>query len=293
MAEEEKITEIDTENVPAAEEITVEAADNSKTSEVTVEDGIEQLRRRLEEAEVRAREAETRAHQAETVARNASYSVDEANLHVVNSVLDNLRREGDILKANYRAAMAASDFERAADFQEAMSVNANKLFQLENGKQELEAKQKVAPRHADPVEAFAAQLSPRSAEWVRRNPQCVTDPRLHQKMVAAHNLAIADGYTADTDDYFSFVESTLKLNRGRATQQDEPEQTESALSAAAAPKQRRAVAPAAAPVSRESTSRSNVVRLSEQEREMASMMKMTDQEYAKHKLALQKEGKLH
>ena len=287
MAEENKTEEIEVKNEPAVEEVTVEAAEKPQTGELAAEDGIDQLRRKLEEAEARARQAETRASQAEMAARNASHAADEANYHVVNSVLDNLRREGEILKANYRAAMASSDFERAADFQEAMSVNANKLFQLENGRMELKAKQK------DPVEAFAAQLSPRSADWVRRNPQCVTDPRLHQKMIAAHNLAMADGYAADTDDYFAFVENTLQLNRAKSVPQAEPEQSDSALSAASAPKQRRSAAPAAAPVSRESTSRSNVVRLSEQEREMAAMMKMTDQEYAKHKLALQKEGKLH
>jgi phage I-like protein len=36
-----------------------------------------------------------------------------------------------------------------------------------------------------------------------------------------------------------------------------------------------------------------VVRLSKDEREMAQMMGMTDQEYAKNKLALVKEGKLN
>ena len=52
--------------------------------------------------------------------------------------------------------------------------------------------------------------------------------------------------------------------------------------------------PAAAPVSRQSSSdRQTVVRLSAEEREMASMMKMTPEEYGKEKLKLKREGKIH
>ena len=106
-----------------------------------------------------------------------------------------------------------------------------------------------------------------------------------QKMIAAHNLAIADGHRADTDDYFSAVEETLKINR-------KVEQNESALSSASEPARRRESAPAAAPVSREGT-RTNVVRLTEAQKEMAAMMKMTPQEYAQNLVALKKEGKIH
>ena len=55
-------------------------------------------------------------------------------------------------------------------------------------------------------------------------------------------------------------------------------------------------APPAAPVSRSGNgtgSSPNVVRLTSAEREIASMMGMTDKEYAKNKVALQKEGKLN
>jgi hypothetical protein len=158
---------------------------------------------------------------------------------------------------------------------------------LENGKVALESK----PRHvnADPVEQFASQLSPRSADWVRRNPQCVTDSRLQQKMIAAHNLAIADGYSADTDDYFDFVEQTIGLKRAKREESRQEEDTP--LSSASKPMQRQA-APPAAPANQGGTTRSNVVRLTRAEADTAKMLGMTDQEYAKHKIALQKEGKL-
>ena len=128
----------------------------------------------------------------------------------MTSAIDQIKRESEILKANYRAAMANNDYDEAAETQQAMSINAARLLQLENGKAAMEARprevQPVQRTTEDPVELFAQQLSPRSATWVRRNPQCVTDPRLNQKMIAAHNLAVADGYEPDSDDYFSFVE---------------------------------------------------------------------------------------
>ena len=166
-------------------------------------------------------------------------------------------------------------------------------MQLEQGKTALENAPKSNPAAvapiSDPVEALASQLSPRSAAWVRSNPQYARDSRLYAKMIAAHNLIVADGISPDTDEYFEAVESILTPRRTPSAQAaDDP------MSAAAKPVERRS-APASAPVSRTGTpgSRPNVVRLTAAEREMASMMGMTDQEYAKNKLALQREGKLN
>mgnify|MGYP003338451497 CR=1 FL=1 len=145
------------------------------------------------------------------------------------------------------------------------------------------------PRPVDPVEALASQMSPRSAEWIRRNSNFVRDPRLYQKMIAAHNLAVADGYAPDTDDYFGVIEDTLKIgHRVNIDQDDDP------MSGAARVTQRRS-APPAAPVSRGgggTGSRSNEVRLSREERETARDLGMTEKEYARNKMLLKQEGRL-
>ena len=122
---------------------------------------------------------------------------------------------------------------------------------------------------------------------MRRNPQFATDNRLYQKMLAAHNLAVADGIDPDTDDYFASIEDTLRI-RSRNEYED-------ATSSAAKPLQRRS-APPAAPVSRSGTptgTRPNRVTLTAEEREMASMMGMTPEEYGRNKLALKKEGRMN
>lgn len=175
-------------------------------------------------------------------------------------------------------------------------MNSAKLMELERGRAHMENAPKIAPppppRMEDPVEALASQLSPRSADWVRRNPQCVTDQRMFQKMIAAHNLAIADGYTPDSDDYFGMIEDTLKINRRAAVEADNDDDP---MAGAAKVTQRRS-SPPAAPVSRNGNgtgSRTNSVRLTSAEKEMARDIGMTEEDYARNKIRLQKEGRLN
>lgn len=63
---------------------------------------------------------------------------------------------------------------------------------------------------ADPVEAVASSLSPRSAAWIRAHPECVTDKKLNARMMAAHNLAIAEEIELDSDEYFERIEKGIK-----------------------------------------------------------------------------------
>jgi hypothetical protein len=172
-----------------------------------------------------------------------------------------------------------------------------KLLQLENGRAALQEQAKNPRMHPqqipayDPVETLASQLSPRSAAWVRAHPEFARNERLTQKMIAAHNLVTADGMQPDTDEYFESVERILGVQAPAAS----TAAAEAPMSAASAPTQRRS-SPAAAPVSRSGTGTGggspNVVRLSAQEREMAQMMGMSAEEYARNKLALIKDGKL-
>ena len=256
---------------------------------ISAEDGVEELRRRLDVERKGREEAEYRAQQATSQVQQARSEVDSSNLQLVRTAIDTMTREGAILKENYKQAMAAGDYDSAAEYQEAMADARAKLLQLENGMSAMEAQLKQAPRpvqHADPVEQLASQLSGPSAAWVRAHPEYARTPRLTQKMIAAHNLVTADGIASDTPEYFASVEKVLGI--GAPVEED-------ALSSASAPAQRRS-APAAAPVSRTGTAtgtRPNIVRLSAEEREMASMMGMTPEDYARNKVALKREGKLH
>jgi len=297
MAKDQEQIEIDVDMVeekPKDDEIEiVKAEETPERKGIEPEEGLESLRAQLEREKAARIEAEKRAQQHSESAAKAKNEVQDSNLHLVNNAIETVKQNTSILHSQYAEAMSLNDYMRAAEIQTAMSTNSAKLLQLEQGKQALESTPKAAPERvapSDPVEALAAQLSPRSADWVRRNPQCVTDARMYQKMVAAHNLAMADGHTADSDDYFSAIEDTLRINR-----KDPVIQQGDAMADSAKVTQRRS-APPAAPVSRSGNgtgSSPNVVRLTSAEREIASMMGMTDKEYAKNKVALQREGKLN
>lgn len=292
---------IDDKKTENAEEIVVKSEENKTEAsheEPSVEDTLKKLRETLEIEKNARYDAERRAREQTQLAQTSKKQVDDSNLTLVSNALNTIKRESEILKANYRAALSNNDYDAAAEAQEQMSLNAAKLLQLENGKAAMEAELKQPQpvremaRNIDPVEAFASQLSPRSADWVRQNPQFVTNPRLNQKMIAAHNLALADEIPADTDEYFSFVESLLKP---KSTQSRAETQSESAFSSASTATQRRS-SPPAAPVSRSGTAdgkKTTSVTLTSAEKEMAEMMGMSHTDYAKHKLALQREGKLN
>lgn len=273
------------------DEVEVEKAEQEEVEDPSV--ALANLKKQLEDERQARFEAEKRARAEAERARQAYSDVEDTNLQLINSAISTVQRDIDLMKDKYAESMAVGDYNKAAELQAAMSSNAAKLLQLENGKSALEAKAKEASvrgqeRYSDPVEAFASQLSPKSADWVRKHPQFVTDSRLNQKMIAAHNLAMADGYEADSDDYFAAIEETLKI---RKQPQREVEDTSgSPLSSASKPAQR-SVQPPPAPV-RGGGTRSNVVRLTRAEAEIAKTFGMTEQEYAKHKLALEKEGKL-
>jgi hypothetical protein len=247
------------------------------------------LKRQIEAERAGRQAAEQKLHQANREVHRSRSEVDETNLQLVVNAIDTVSRDQELMKQAHTYAMQNGDFARATELQSEMSANSAKLLQLENGKQAMEnAPRQPEPQMppADPVEAFAAQLSPRSADWVRNHPEFVRDPRLNAKMIAAHNLAVADGIPTDTDDYFAAIEETLKVT-------PKPAQGDSDDSYAAKVVQRRDAAPAAAPANRGNQSRStNVVRLSAAEREMAEMMGMKPEDYAKNKVALKKEGKI-
>jgi len=258
---------------------------------VSNDEALEALRLQLGREQQRREAAERAAREASEAAFQAQNNVHDSNLSMVINAIDTVKQNGAILKANYRDAMAVGDFDRAADIQEEMAASAARLLQLEQGRQALESSPKpsrqeyVAP---DPVETLASQLTPRSADWVRRHPEYATDTRLYQRMLAAHNLVTTDGINADTDEYFDGVERILGIRQSASNQ-------ESSMSSASAPVSRRS-SPPAAPVTRSGSAtgaRSNVVHLTAAEREMASMMGMTEKEYAQNKLALKREGKLN
>lgn len=265
----------------------VEVEDGSQPeTQEDVGEVIERLKRDLERERQARIEADRRVQAAAVEVHSARNDVEDSNLRLIETAIDTVERDNAILKAEYQRALAQQDFARAAEITESMQQNTVKLQQLSNGREALRSRPKEAPpapRSADPVEAFASQLTPQSADWVRSHPEYVRDPKLNRRMIAAHELAVTDGIAPDTPEYFASIERTLGISKAaKASPSDTAAQVVS----------RRDSAPAAAPVNRESTSRTNVVRLTAAEREIAELSGLTPEQYAKQKLALQREGKI-
>ena len=273
------------------DDITLELseADAIEAAEAEEPEYIMSLRDQLAAEKAGRQAAEQKLHQAAREIHHARGEVEETNLQLVVNAIDTVNRDIELLSQAHTYALQSGDFDRATKIQREMSANEAKQLQLNNGREAMES----APRPPEPqlppvdtVEDFASRLSPRSADWVRKHPEFVRDPRLNAKMIAAHNLAVADGIPTDTDDYFASIEETLKIG-SRNVQTDTDDQH------AAKVVRRRDAAPAAAPANRGNQSASsNVVRLSAAQREMAEMMGMKPEEYAKNMVALKKEGKI-
>jgi len=281
---EEDQVELALETVPEDEIVIVEAPEELKIEtkpEITVDDGIEALRRELE-AEKAARQ------RAEQQARVATTDKADSDLRMLNTAIETESRNKEILKANLRDAVANGDTDAQADILMAINQTENNLRQINEGKKQYEAQLRTPV--GDKVEALASQLTPRSAEWVRNNPDVVNDERRAARLQRAHFDALDDGIKPDTPDYFNFLETRLNINKAPAVQQ------EAAMSSASeSTSGRRASAPPAAPVSRSGTGtggRPNVVTLTRAEQEAARDMGMTPKEYAQNKVALIKSGRM-
>ena len=280
---EDNQVELELETAPEDDIVIVEAPEEPviKTKpEITVDDGIEALRRELE-AEKAARQ------RAEQQARVATNDKADSDLRMLNTAIETEGRNKEILKENLREAVANGDTDAQADILMAINQTENNLRQITEGKKHYEAQIKAPV--ANKVEALASQLTPKSAEWVRNNPDVVNDERRAKRLERAHFDALDDGIQPDSPDYFNFLENRLNINKT-------PVRQEAAMSEASeSTSGRRASAPPAAPVSRSGTGtggRPNVVTLSRAEQEAAKDMGMTPKEYAQNKVALVKSGRM-
>lgn len=289
-AEDTKDIVLDLEETPKEPEIKVEKVEDASAVDPSVAEALDGLKRELADAKAQKAEAERRAGEADSRAHQALTHAEETDLQLITNAIGTIQGNNTILKQQFSQALAAGDYDAVADVQEKIALNAAHLQRLKEGKEAMEAAPKrEAPRQhpVDRVEALAAQLKPASADWVRRHPEYAQDDRLYRKMIRAHEDAIDDGLTADTPDYFASIESRLGIQDQRPpARTDDGDATDGAAKVVA-----RRASPAAAPVSRQppSPTRPNTVRLSAEEREIAAMNGMSDQEYARQKLRIQQE----
>jgi hypothetical protein len=261
----------------------------NKKKEIDPAKALEKMKQKLKKEQERAEEAERQARQAMVHAHNASNEVEDTHLHLVNNAISTVKRDNEILKMNYRDALANGDYDRVAEIQESISMNSAKLLQLENGFNEMKNRPQTPPPAPPPrditVDDLIHRVTPKSSDWLKDNREHLREPRSLRIMARAHDDAMDMGIKTETKEYFRFIENRLGIDRDQAPaveRYDDDDDDTSAMSAAAAPTQRRQ-APPAAPVSRSAGfndgSRPNRITLTAEQAEYAKISGLTPHEY--------------
>jgi hypothetical protein len=277
---------------------------------IEAEQGIDILKSKLDKAkekykaEKRARqEAEQAAREAANRVQKATSEVEENQMHLVTNAIDTIKREQEFLKNTIKEAMAVGDFDKSMELQTHYQNNIAKLSRLEDGLQEMKANprpqqpQPVTPK--DIVDDLITRVTPKSARWLEKNKSSLKDPKTLRMMERAHGDALDQGIVAETKEYFRFIENRLGLNKKdkgekkekKAEKIKEPTYAyeEPVMSEAANSKQARISAPAAAPVSRDSSpgnnygSQNGPIKLTADEYEAARISQLSPREYWNNK----------
>lgn len=298
VLEEPKKDDKDTPKIEIVDEQPEKAAKKAEKAEVTPDEGISELKKSLEREKQARIEAEKRAREAHSQAQKANIDKNDSQYQLVVNAIETVKERAEALKTAYADSMAAGDYAKAAEIQNAMTVNATQLEKLKDGKKAMKKQMKDAEAQpitpvqppVDIVEQLAANVTPRSAEWLRNSKDHLRNERDIRKMFRAHEDAIDDGIAPDTDEYFEFIENRLGM-RSREEEKNNTENTDSPFSSAATQAPKKSVSPPPAPVSRGTSPRPNTMRLTKLEAETAAALGMTPEDYAKNKALLQEEGR--
>jgi|APCry1669189567_1035234.scaffolds.fasta_scaffold14418_2 hypothetical protein len=255
---------------------------------------LKKLEKKLKKEKEARREAENQARMASFHAKKASAEVEDTHLHLVSNAIETVKRDNEILTANYAEAMRNGDYETGARIQSTINENDLNLKKLSEGKITIENEARnrppIAPEPPKPlkpkerVDEIIGQVSKPSAQWLKANRDHLNDERSINKMFRAHADAVEDGISPDTSEYFRYIEGRLGINQD--------ENRGSPMSSASKPTSRQAPPPSA-PVNRDGGSRNNAAHLTRAEADMAKSWGMTERQYYDHKMALKKEGRLN
>lgn len=166
---------------------------------------------------------------------DANQRIQRAESHVTVNQIDTIRSgittaENEAANAEraYAAAFEAGDGPAMARAQRYMARQETVIQRLREAEEDLSEQAKrggtqqqqtrqqpsqTRQQPTDPVEATIVngRLSARSAAWLRAHPECITDKKTNARMMAAHNLALAEDVEVDSDEYFKRIEDGIKV----------------------------------------------------------------------------------
>lgn len=258
---------------------------DAEGKEIPAAAGIADLKKQVEETNARAAADAERARVA--TAENAALrgEVDRSQQESRTNAIELVKGELATHKAAYKEALEAGEYDKVSDLNEKIAIAATKLDRLENAP--ATERRAAPPAEEKSVEGYLAKLSPPAAAWMRAHPSYITDPKLNKMVLSAHYKADAEGYVLDSPDYFAYIERSMLGNQSPPPPPPPPPEV-----------RRQAPTTNAAPVSRDPPNgngqpQRQAVSLTREEVDMAKMMGQTPAEYAKAKMQLEAEGRLH
>lgn len=138
-----------------------------------------------------------------------------ANKMAFDNAIQLKTKELDDLEAELSEAQENGDFKLAGQIQRKMNRADNELIQVEAGRKQVddyEVKFNEWKKTAKPAPAQEPNdgLTPKSREWIARNPQFNTNAKFKAKASGAHAEAVSLGIKADSPEYFEFIEDAVK-----------------------------------------------------------------------------------
>lgn len=250
-------------------------------------------RRAAEQAAAERDAAIKAANDRNAELHNTRTNLTDTRLDAVNAALTAANAAAEAAQRDIAHAESIGDVEAKAEAYRKLARAEANISRLEDGKAALEEEKKTAPREPQRMEQPSdgldnTDLPARAKAWLRANPEYLRDPRKNAKIQALHWDILDEGHDAFSKDYFESLETHLGMRepprRKEQIVNDEDDEDE----------QRDERTIVSAPVSRKSTPGSSVqtdprkIKLTPAEAEAARMAGVTEQEYAKNKIRLDK-----
>lgn len=210
----------------------------------SADDPVEDLKGQFAAMTRRATVAEQTSQQTAQQLQETTQRLQQVEGQVVSGQLDTVlsgiaaaEAEASSAEKDYIAASEAGDFAAQARAQRKMAGAESRIQRLTEAKDDLDdaAKRRPAPGTetrpaaparrpvADPIERLIVDgnISGKSAAWLRAHPE-VADPKTNARMMAAHNLAIADDIELESAEYFQRIEEGIKPGAKRVEPTPKP-----------------------------------------------------------------------
>ena len=250
----------------------------TKDELTTLKEQVETATRETERERLRAEVAERdREDFSRRLAQEAEMRAKAQN-ESIDSRIAAKSAEAERLKRDALAAYENGKFDQYPDLVAEYGSTKQDIKTFEENKAKLERERAEPVKSSDPL----ASYTPKTRQWIEKNPEFLSDKRFYTKAVAAHQLAEAEGIPVESDKYFEYIENIVRPKKAEIIHDE--------------PKEKRI----SAPPSRGTTNTRNDAQkpLTAEEREYAvsifNNMSQADAEveYRKQKYQLIEEGKL-